>query len=98
MNAWKNIFVHSALSNLQIITGGCYLALIFLTVPKENAKVDPTSMITIFIVHITSFFNTAIFSLVWCITPETFPKHYRYILSIKVPNLMPSTYMFMNLN
>ena len=69
---------------LQIVTGGCYLALIFLTVPKENGKVDPTSVITIFIVHITNFINSAVFSLVWCITPETFPKNYRY--------------MFMNLN
>ena len=63
---------------LQILTAGCYISLIYLFDPKENGKDELNSMYTVFIIHITSFFNSCVFALIWCITPETFPKSYRY--------------------
>ena len=62
---------------LQILTAGCYISLNYLFDPKLNGKDDPNYTITVFLVHITSFFNSCVFALLWCITQETFPKTYR---------------------
>ena len=63
---------------LQILTAGCYITLIWMFNPKENGKDDINFTLTeVYIIHITSFFNSCVFALLWCITPETFPKPYR---------------------
>ena len=61
----------------QILTALCYISLIILIDTKNNEKGGLHSDVTVFIIHMTSVFNYCAFSLLWCITPETFPKCYR---------------------
>jgi hypothetical protein len=43
----------------------------------DNMSLSGGAQSIIFMSHLTSFFESAAFSLVWVITPECFPKKYR---------------------
>ena len=62
---------------LQFFTSICYFVLSFY-------QFDPTDSPDFglgvnFVVHMSTFLITASFGLVWVITPETFPKKYRWV-------------------
>ena len=68
---------------LQFFTAICYFllsAVDFDTKDSSNSGICVT-----FVVHMSTFLITASFGLVWVITPETFPKKYRYLKWLRRP-------------
>ena len=62
---------------LQFFTAICYFLLSSVDFdPKDSSHFG---IGVTFVVHMSTFLITASFGLVWVITPETFPKKYRYI-------------------
>ena len=66
---------------LQVVMAACYLIMVSMD-PKTIDKLMYNSLSSpvngwIFLAHLTSFWGTASFELIWVITPETFPKKYR---------------------
>ena len=58
---------------LQIFSSICYFVLASVEFDSEQHL----GLGMNYVVHVSSFFNTALFSLIWVIVPETFPKKYR---------------------
>ena len=62
---------------LQFFTAICYFLLSSVDFdPKDSSN---CGIGITFVVHMSTFLITASFGLVWVITPETFPKKYRYL-------------------
>ena len=75
---------------LQFFTAICYFLLSSVDFdPKDSSHLG---IGVTFVVHMSTFLITASFGLVWVITPETFPKKYRYVLLLTAKKNASSTY------